>query len=263
MNILNLVGLALAIVVLIVSFVWGNDDPSKLLDLHGILIVIGGTVAAVALSFRIDRALKMVKIFFMGMFKTRIQDSTSLIQEMMKLGEAYKNNSPQLEGMINEIDDLFLKDAMITLTDQVFSEKKLYKVLHTRAMTIYQRYLVEAQMFTATGKYPPAMGLMGAVLGMIALLATLGKPGAEKNIGPAMSVALVATLYGIAVANLFIIPIGDNLESVAKEMKVKNLIIVEGVRIIASKANAIELAEEMNAYLLPAERVDWKEQAGG
>ncbi len=261
MNILNLIGILLAIGVLVVSFVFGNDDPLKLIDFHGMLIVLGGTAAAIGLSFRIDRAAKMVKIFFMGMFKTRLIEHNLLIQEMMKLGEAYKNNSPQLEGMVNDIQDPFLKDAMITLTDQIFSDKKLYRVVLARAQTVYQRYMDEARMFTACGKFPPAMGLMGAVLGMIALLATLGKPGAEKNIGPAMSVALVATLYGIAVANLFIIPIGQNLEEVARAIKTKNLIIAEGVRIISTKANAIELAEELNAYLLPSERVDWKSQA--
>jgi chemotaxis protein MotA len=263
MVMLNLIGIIFAVVVLITSFVWGNDDPGALVDLHGVLIVIGGTVAAVGVSFRIDRAAKMIKIFFQGMFKTRITEPEKLIEEMMALGEAYKANSPQLESMIEEIEDPFLKDAMVTLTDGVFSQKKLYKVNLTRAQTVYQRYMDEARMFTACGKFPPAMGLMGAVLGMIALLATLGKPGAEKNIGPAMSVALVATLYGIALANLFIIPIGQNLEEIARAMKTKNLIICEGVRIIGTKVNAIELAEELNAYLLPSERVDWKSKAAG
>jgi len=261
MNIINVAGILLAIAVLVVSFVWGNDDPAKLVDVHGILIVIGGTGAAIGLAFGLDKAAKMVKIFFVGMFKTRVMSHDKLIEEMMKLGEAYRSNSPQLEAMVTAIEDPFLKDAMTTLTDQIFSEKKLYKVLLTRAQTVYKRYMDEAKMFSACGKFPPAMGLMGAVLGMIALLATLGKPGPEKNIGPAMSVALVATLYGIAVANLFIIPIGQNLEEVATAMKTKNMIIVEGVRIIATKANTIELAEELNAYLLPSERVDWKSQA--
>jgi chemotaxis protein MotA len=108
------------------------------------------------------------------------------------------------------------------------------------------------------GKYPPAMGLMGAVMGMIALLASLGKPGAEKGIGVAMSVALVATLYGIAMANLFVIPVGENLAVGAKQIKTKNLIIIEGVRLIAQRTNPIVLAEELNSFLLPGERIDWK-----
>jgi chemotaxis protein MotA len=108
------------------------------------------------------------------------------------------------------------------------------------------------------GKYPPAMGLMGAVLGMIALLGGLGKPGAEKTIGPAMSIALVATLYGIAFANLIVIPIGENLTETAKEHQRKNMIITEGIKLVAARTNPIVLAEELNSYLLPNERIDWK-----
>ena len=261
MSILNLLGIGFAVLVLVVSFTFGNDNPMKLVDPHGALIVIGGTLACVGVAYRLDRAAAMVKIFIRGMFKTSIKRNTLIIEELMKLGEAYKSNSPQLEAMITACNDPFLKDAMTTLLDKVFDDKKLYRVLMSRVDTIYSRYSEDAKMFVSCGKFPPAMGLMGAVLGMIALLGTLGKPGAEKNIGPAMSVALVATLYGIAVANLFIIPIGQNLEEVAKALRVKNTIIVEGVKLISQKTNAIVLAEELNAYLLPSERVDWKKKA--
>lgn len=261
MNILNLVGVAFAVLVLVVSFVWGNDNPGMLLDPHGAIIVVGGTLACVGVAFRLDRAFAMIKIFARGMFTTRLMTNAQVIKELVKLGEAYKTNSPQLDAMIGACTDPFLKDAMVTLTDKVFTEKKLYRVLMSRVDTIYQRYIEDARMFVSCGKFPPAMGLMGAVLGMIALLATLGKPGAEKNIGPAMSVALIATLYGIALANLFIIPIGQNLEEVAKALRTKNTIIVEGLKLIAMKTNTIELAEELNAYLLPSERVDWKNGA--
>jgi chemotaxis protein MotA len=102
------------------------------------------------------------------------------------------------------------------------------------------------------------MGLMGAVLGMIALLGSLGSPGAEKTVGPAMSVALVATFYGIALANVLIIPIGENLVERAGIIRTKNTIIVAGVRLILEKTNPILLAEKLNSFLLPKERLDWK-----
>jgi chemotaxis protein MotA len=73
-----------------------------------------------------------------------------------------------------------------------------------------------------------------------------------------MSIALVATLYGIALANLIVIPIGENLTAAAKETKRKNVIIIEGIRLIAARTNPIVLAEELNSYLLPRERIDWK-----
>ncbi len=176
----------------------------------------------------------------------------------MQIAEAYRTNSPNLDKLINESSDPFMKEAMMALVDEVLEPKKLIRVLHSRVNTMYERYSEDAKMFASCGKYPPAMGLMGAVTGMILLLGSLGQPGAEKHVGPHMSVALVATLYGIAVANLFIIPIGEHLQEIAKRLKLKNTIIVEGVRFIQQKQNPVVLAEELNSYLLPAERLDWK-----
>ena len=102
------------------------------------------------------------------------------------------------------------------------------------------------------------MGLLGAVTGMIALLGGLGKPGAEKTMGPAMSIALVATLYGIALANFFIIPIGESLVDSAKEMKRKNEIIIQGIKLILQDTNPVLMEEELNSFLLPGERIDRK-----
>jgi len=258
MNVKNIVSILFAVFILIFSMVWGNENPSKLVDPHGFVIVALGTVACVGVAFSINRALLMLKIFFFGLFKTTVPENKTIIQQLMEFAEAYRSNSPDLEKLTENCVDPFLKESMQALQDKVLDDKKLYRVLMERVNTMYDRYTDDAKMFVSCGKFPPAMGLMGAVLGMIALLGSLGKPGAEKNIGPAMSVALVATLYGIALANLFIIPIGENLSEQAKKTRLKNKIIVEGIKHIAAKANPIVLAEELNSFLLPSERVDWK-----
>lgn len=258
MNFVNLASLLFALVVLVGAMLFGNENPAKLLDPHGALIVIGGSVACVGVAFKITRAGQMVKIFFMGLFRTRLPENKAIISELMGFADAYRVNSPELEKMIDACQDPFMKESLQALVDKVLDDKKLFRILHERVNTMYDRYSEDAKMFVSCGKFPPAMGLMGAVLGMIALLGSLGKPGAEKNIGPAMSVALVATLYGIAVANLFIIPIGENLSEVAKKIRLKNKIIVEGIRHIAAKVNPIVLAEELNSFLIPSERIDWK-----
>lgn len=117
----------------------------------------------------------------------------------------------------------------------------------------------DARKFKSLGKYPPAMGLLGAVLGMISLLQGVGAADAAKTVGVSMSVALVATLYGIAFSNLFVLPIGENLVEATREVHFKNQIIKEGILLIAKKTNPIVLTEELNAFLLPRERVDWRQ----
>lgn len=261
MNVFTIISFLIAGAVFGTSVLTATDNPKALLDIHGLLIVIGGSIAATSISFQLNRVLAMLKVFFVRTVLNKKPDYVKIIRELMRLDEAYRNDSPELLSLVNASPDPFLRESMNVLLDQVVDERRMVKILRNRVDTVFQRYTDDANRFRATGKFPPAMGLMGAVLGMIALLASLGSPGAEKNVGPAMSVALVATFYGIALANLVVIPIGENLTECARETRTKNTIIVEGVRLIAERTNPIVLAEELNSFLLPSERIDWKTAA--
>lgn len=258
MNIFAIISFFLAGSVFLAAVMTSTDNPKSFIDYHGILIVLGGTVAATAVSFQLDRLFLMLKVFWNRTVRGKKTDYVLIIKDLMRIAEAYRNDSPDLKSVIDSSHDAFIKEAMATLLDEIVDEQRLMRILRNRVDTIFQRYNTDANRFKAIGKYPPAMGLMGAVLGMIALLGSLGKPGAEKTVGPAMSVALIATLYGIALANLLIIPIGENLSDAAKEIKSKNTIIVEGIKLISQKTNPIILAEELNSFLLPGERIDRK-----
>jgi chemotaxis protein MotA len=258
LNYLALLSFASAIGIIFWAALSSTDNPRTFLDVHGAVIVFGGTIAATAISFQLDRTLLMAKVFWARTVKSKSVDFAALIRELMKIADAYRNEASDLKTLVESSQDAFLKEGMTLFLDEVVEIEQLTGLLKQRNSTIFERYSADAGKFRAMGKYPPAMGLMGAVLGMIALLSGLGAPGAEKTIGPAMSIALVATLYGIALANLIIIPIGENLTAAAKETKRKNVIIIEGIRLIAARSNPIVLAEELNSYLLPRERIDWK-----
>jgi len=260
MNFANLAGIIFAVVVMVFSMVWGNDSPGKLVDYHAMVIVIFGSIACVGVAYSLPRVGKMVMIFFRRMLRSEKPNFVQVIRDLMEVAEAYRKDSPELAQLVEKQKDPFMKEALKALTDGVLDQGSLIRVLYERADTKFEIYLKEAKMFVSMGKFPPAMGLMGAVLGMINLLGTLGQPGAEKNIGPAMAVALVATLYGIAVANLFVIPIGENFKEFAEDDKRKNTIVVEGIRHIAKKINPTVLEEELNSFLLPGERIDRKKK---
>ena len=104
-------------------------------------------------------------------------------------------------------------------------------------------------------KFPPAFGLLGTTLGMIALMQSLG-PGMESNIGGAMAVALVATLYGVASANFIFIPIAENLTEQTEEDQIARRIIVEGVMMIYHGFPPDFIKENARSFLLPKERGD-------
>lgn len=258
MNLLTIAAFLIAGSVFGWSIMNAGNDPTAFLDLHGFMVVMGGTISSTAIAFQLDRIAKLFKIFFDRMVRGKKANYRDTIQELMNLAEAYRTKPDKVRELVTASPDPFLREAMGILLDGLFEEEHLEHILHTRVETLYTRYSADAKMFQSMGKFPPAMGLMGAVLGMIALLGSLGRPGAEASIGPAMSVALVATFYGIALANIVVIPIAENLNEGAKELKIKNSIIVEGVFLIAKKTNPILLAEELNSYLLPGERIDVK-----
>ena len=258
MNFLAILSFASAFGIIGWAALSSTDNPRTFLDPHGMVIVFGGTIAATAISFQLDRTVLMTKVFWGRIVRSKSVNFAALIRELMKIADAYRNEASDLKSLVESSRDAFLKEGMGLFLDEVVDVEQLGTILKQRNATIYEQYSADAGKFRSMGKYPPAMGLMGAVLGMIALLSGLGQPGAEKTIGPSMSIALVATLYGIALANLIVIPIGENLTEAAKEVKRKNIIIIEGIRLIAAKTNPIVLAEELNSFLLPKERIDWK-----
>lgn len=264
MNFKSIIAMVMAGTVFGFGVFTATNNPGAFLDFHAGLIVFGGTIAVAAIAFQIDRIFTMLKVFYHRLLKGDKVDFVGLIKELMLISEAYRTNDPKLKGLVDGSKDFFVQEAMGVLLDDFLEQDELEEILKVRTNTIYYRYLEDAKKFKALGKFPPAMGLMGAVLGMIALLQTLGQPGSEGNIGPAMAVALVATLYGIALANLVILPIAENLMEGAREVYAKNKMIVEGIKLIAKKKNRILLAEELNSYLLPNERLNWKDlDAGG
>ncbi|MBT4761196.1 MAG: hypothetical protein HOO06_05800 [Bdellovibrionaceae bacterium] len=262
MNLMSIIAFVMAFTVFGVGVFTSTNNPMAFIDYHAGLIVFGGTIAVTAISFQFDKVLLMIHVFFTRVVRGQKIKFTEIIKQLMVLAEAYRTNDPNLKSLVDKTDDHFIKETMGILMDDFLDEKELEHILQLRAKTMNYRYMEDAKKFKAIGKFPPAMGLMGAVLGMIALLQTLGQPGAEENIGPAMAVALVATLYGIALSNLIILPIAENLMDGAREVQAKNLMVVEGIKLISKKKNNILVAEELNSYLLPKERLDRKNIEG-
>jgi len=256
MNVASLFSFVIAACVFVGAILGSATSWHAFVNLDAALVVFGGTMAAAAISFQVDRLFIMFKVFFARILKGRKTDFVPLIREMMELADLYRTNSPDLTRVVDQLKDPFLKEGMQALIEKFPEEQDLFRLLTTRANTIAQRYHHEALRMKAIAKFPPAFGLMGATLGMISLLQTIGTREGQQNIGPAMAVALVGTLYGIAFANMVLVPISEQLLDSAAEVHVKNKIIVEGLKHIASRKNPMLIAEELNSFLLASERID-------
>ena len=261
MNVLSIVSFFLATSVLVVGLKLSTDDLSMFWDVPSAFIVLGGTVASTAISFKLDRIWMLFKIFFHRVVMGRKIDYKAIIIELMKIADSY-NKGESLEKHIDNIKDPFMKEALSLVNDDILDSEDLFELLDERVNNMHYSYMEDANKIKAVGKYPPAFGMMGTTIGMIVLLGNLGGADALKKMGPAMGVCLITTLYGVVISNMAVVPIADNLIDSSKELFVKNKIIIEGVKLLSKKTNQVVLAEKLNSYLQPAQRVNWKQVVG-
>ncbi len=255
MNFSSFFGVFFGISVMYMALSAANSDLSFFLDFHSILIVIGGTTAAASISFPITKVLAMIKVFLLRVLGRQKVDSQNVISQLLELNKKASIGLTSIQEVLPHIKHEFLREAASLVASGVLNEKEIRSALEQRLKTIESRYMDEANMFRTIGRFPPAFGLLATTLGMIALLQKIGQPDSQKLIGPAMSIGLIGTLYGIALANLIFIPIAENLtERTQDEMALRRM-IAEGIILIKAQANPITLRESLNSFLLPKDRV--------
>lgn len=256
MNIFSLVGFFMALGVLVIGLKLSSDEMGIFVDYPSMFIVCGGTLAATAISFQLDRILMLIKIFFDRVIRGRKENYSLVIKELMDLCEA-KRSGESLEGLASKTKDEFTKEAFLLYSEGLFDNNYVEELLKNRAENIFFQYSEEANKIKSVSKYAPAFGMMGTTIGMIVLLANLAGEDAMKKIGPAMGVCLITTLYGVVLANLFFGPVAENLQDSAKEKYLKSQIIIKGVGLIVEGVNPVMIMEELNSFLMPADRLKY------
>jgi chemotaxis protein MotA len=255
MNFSSLLGLIFGASVMYFALTATTDNLKFFLDVHGILIVCGGTAAAASICFPILEVLLLLKVFIMRVLGRHHINYQQVITQILELNKKATMGITGLNEMIPQLKHEFLKEAVGLVAAGVLTDSEIRAALETRLKTVESRYMREANMFRTIGRFPPAFGLLATTLGMIGLLQKIGEPDSQKLIGPAMSVGLIGTLYGIALANLLFIPIAENLtERTQEELAIRRMII-EGVILLKTQVNPITLRERLNSYLLPKQRV--------
>lgn len=254
MNVSSLVGLILALVVFLITALTSVKNPVVFLDWHAALIVLGGTFAATLLSFSGKNMLKLTKIFLTKILRGTQQQYVELIHEIIDLAKGYRENESYLAQTAEKIKNPFLREAVELVSEGGLTNHEIDLILTKRAKTTNKRYEEDAHMFTTLAKFPPAFGLLGAVVGMVSLMQNLGGADAIKGVGPAMAVALVATLYGIAIANFIFIPLGENLSKFNRQDKTMRTMVIDGMRMVRAKKHPLLVEENLKSYILPSER---------
>jgi chemotaxis protein MotA len=245
MDIATIVGL-LGAFGLIVSAI---DDLGAFIDTPSMLIVVGGSIMVVMLRSSLGEFLGAVSVLGKT-FKNKLDDQGQLIEQIVELATiARKDGMIALEGQ--EIANPFLAKAISMLVDGTDASVIKGSLEREKDMT-KMRHDQGAKIFSAWGEIAPAMGMIGTLIGLVQMLGNMSDP---KAIGPAMAVALLTTMYGAILANVFCIPVSMKLGNQADIEEASNEMIIEGILFIQDGGNPRVLGDVLAAFLSPKARL--------
>lgn len=248
MNLAGLLGIISAASV-IYFIVGGSKSSSIFLDIHGIVIVLGGTLTVALLCFPFARLFGALRIVIRKMLGKIDNDYSKMIEVITNTSQVYRTNPKASLDQIPKDAHPFFREGMQMLVEYGFNADDLDNILQNSIEGKKKRDHDDVKVWHTISRFPPAFGLLGATVGMISLLQTLGEPGAQDRVGPAMATALVATFYGLLLANLLFIPISEKLHEVSSEDLVMRNLIKEGVLLIQEKRHPLLISEYLRSFL--------------
>jgi chemotaxis protein MotA len=242
-------------VIVIVSLIMSLENPWIALDLHSIILVLGGTLFVASSCFPYRQVLNLFKVFIKGIARKPANTHAEVLDAIIQLSKARGQGREAFKQASEIVKHPFLRECSQVLhwTDADISRDELRELLELRAETIFASYNQDAAIFRTIAKFPPAFGLMGTTMGMIALLQAIGK-GNSDSIGSSMSLALLATLYGLVLANVVFLPIAEYLGKKSRDEFVIRKMIIEAIMLIHEKKPAKFIEEKVKSFLLPGQR---------
>ncbi len=257
MDIGTVLGLAVAFISVLLAIILGGGSPMELINIPSIIVVFGGSTGAVICAFPLARALGFHKLVLKAVFGN-VSDPTETIQDLVKYAEiARREGILSLENHIGDMKDEFIVRGIKMAVDGTDPEL-IRVIMETELEGIMERHMNGKLMLDQFGKYAPAFGMIGTLMGLIFMLGSMDDP---STIGPSMAVALITTLYGAIIANTFAGPIGDKLYSKDQEEVLLKTVIIAGVMSIQSGDNPRVVESKLLTYLPPAAREAFAENA--
>jgi len=232
---------------IVIAFVLEGGHLAALVVGTSALIVFGGTIGAVGISFPINDIKRLP-----GIVKTFISPKSKNLGELVSYFKEIsyktrKNGLLSLEGEITEDLSLdpFIKKGLQLVVDGV-DPQAVRSILELELDSISDRHRQGAAIFEAAGGYAPTMGIIGTVTGLVHVLSNLSDPA---SLGPKIAGAFIATLYGIGSANLLWLPVGTKLKALDDiEYKEKRL-MMEAILYIQEGINPNTIAEKLKGFL--------------
>ncbi|PVZ41527.1 flagellar motor protein [Pseudomonas sp. CC120222-01a] len=245
MDVLSLIGLILAFVAIVGGNFLEGGHVGALLNGPAGLIVLGGTLAAALLQSPLSsfkRALQILRWIF---FPPRVDLAGGIDRVVNWSLVARKEGLLGLEGVADAEPDPYARKGLQLLVDGAEPES-IRSILEVDFLTQESRDIQAAKVFESMGGYAPTIGIIGAVMGLIHVMGNLADP---SQLGNGIAVAFVATIYGVASANLILLPIANKLKAIVMRQSRYREMLLEGLLSIAEGENPRSIELKLQGFM--------------
>ena len=267
MDLATVLGIVIAFGAVIASAMIGNVDLRILYERYeAFILVFGGTLGATLISFPLRTFLNGFVTGLKTAFVEPVYHAREIITTLVSFAEkARREGLLALENEAAALEDDFMRKGIQLVIDGRDTDI-IRKILETEVSFVQERGAKAEAVFMTMGGYSPTLGIIGTVLGLIAMLKGLANVSGGGNvtgsIGTATAQAFVATFFGILLANLLWLPMAAKIKERSTQLLLMREIMIEGILSIQAGDNPRLLEEKLNAFLDPHER-ESDVEAGG
>ncbi len=254
MSFTTIAGTFFGFALIVGAIVHGTDNYISFLSLEGFLIVIGGTIANAFMSYDSNSVVLAFDAIF-HMIKKAKATREGLNAEIMRLIKwAYLVQAKGFAGLEGEVGVKIREPLLRYGVDLVitgYHPEQIRQMMNTAVESEFERSISPVAVLKNMASTAPAFGMVGTLVGMIIMLQNI--QGDMTRIGLGLSVALLATLYGIIVARLLCLPAADKLMQKEEIMRFRNYMMTEGLVLLAEKQNPRFMQDKLNSFLDPSQ----------
>ncbi|MDY0163944.1 motility protein A [Desulfobotulus sp.] len=248
MDFASLIGIVSGIS-LIISAIFLGGDMRSFVNVPGMMIVLGGTMAATLLTFTFREVAAAFRAAAFAFIKDR-EDPNTAVETMIRICNVGRKKGLLELGNL-ETDSGFLKKACGLIADG--SEEEVVRAaLRTEIDSLKMRHFIVQDVFKKMGAYAPAFGMLGTLIGLVQMLSKLADPSA---IGPAMAVALLTTFYGSLLSSMLFLPIAGKLKARTVSEVMQLEIMLEGAISVLKGSNPMMVYESLSSFIPLRERI--------
>ena len=248
MDLGTLIGIILGMGLVIGAIAIGGG--AGFFDVPSLLITVGGAFSATLMNFPLPKIVSTMGVVRKA-FMSRDKDFLAVFTRLSDFAvRARRDGILGLESEVESLDDPFMQKGLRMAVDGNSAEV-IEAVLEQDIASMMERHGTGHAIFAAIGNYAPAFGMIGTLIGLVQMLRNLDDP---SSIGMGMSVALITTLYGAMVANLFALPIQGKLEQRTAEEVALRRMVLQGILSIQQGDSPRVAQEKLRSYLPPSLR---------